>query len=124
MTDDILQVQSALRSIEQLGEQFLDVRKQGIACDKQRNDAREAQTALRKRGEHGSVWLMRPGGVMMKLPTATAQSVLAADQVELEQRAAEVRREEKRLVSLLAAKGAAPGSLGPGTLEALLRLKG
>ncbi|GFH31370.1 hypothetical protein HaLaN_30403, partial [Haematococcus lacustris] len=72
MTDDILQVQSALRNIEQLGEQFLDVRKQ----------------------------------------------------VELEQRAAEVRREEKRLVSLLAAKGAAPGSLGPGTLEALLRLKG
>ncbi|GFH17623.1 hypothetical protein HaLaN_14293 [Haematococcus lacustris] len=80
MTDDILEVQSALRNIEQLGEQFLDVRKQ--VCSQK----------------------------------------LA--QVELEQRAAEVRREEKRLVSLLAAKGAAPGSLGPGTLEALLRLKG
>jgi hypothetical protein len=67
----------ALIDTERLGELFLNARKAKVEADKQRQSLREALTALRKGSQassQGSVYLLRPGGVLAKfsLPSAVA----------------------------------------------------
>jgi chaperonin cofactor prefoldin len=99
-----------------------------IDADRQRNEVREALTALRKAAPApSSVVLLQPGGVFVRSPAAGATAALEARGRELERRVEALREEQKRLIRLLEERGGvASGSAGwgEGLTGAALRLRG
>jgi hypothetical protein len=127
---------------------FLRIHRQLVQLDRARQENREGLTAIRKEeraaaardaGRHAStsspspvsvleekevkVWLMRPGGVMLRMPSTAAKGLLEAEQARVEEGMAERRRDQKRLVAALADRGIQPEAVGPGLLNAFLTLE-
>uniref|UniRef100_A0A7S0R1T5 P53 and DNA damage-regulated protein 1 n=1 Tax=Chlamydomonas leiostraca TaxID=1034604 RepID=A0A7S0R1T5_9CHLO len=121
MGTTMLKLQDALSETERLGERFLDVRAQMVALDKQRQENREALTAVRKQ-QDDKVWLQRGSTGLWKLPKQRAIEHLEQDQKHIDQQLDELTRELKKLTALLADKGAGP-AVGPGMLNAMLHLR-
>lgn len=122
-TGTLAKLQIAIQETERLGEVFLDVRAEAVACDKLRQEAREAMTAIRKQKATQDVILARPAGVVVQVAVPQAVNMLQADLEGYEARLTTLRAEEKRLIGLLAEKGAGPGRVGPGMLRAMLNLQ-
>mmetsp|Transcript_5301 Transcript_5301/g.11603 ORF Transcript_5301/g.11603 Transcript_5301/m.11603 type:complete len:133 (-) Transcript_5301:154-552(-) len=125
LSDDktMLKLQDALVDTERLGELFIDLRNKIIDSDRRRQELREGLTALRKQHAEPKIWLQRPGNIMIKATSEDAQKRITKDLSLIELQLQQYRAEEKKLIALLADKGVAPSSLGPGMLNAMLTLK-
>ncbi|KAK3284099.1 hypothetical protein CYMTET_8235 [Cymbomonas tetramitiformis] len=127
------ELQQAVSEVERLGEEFLTAKAQVVECDRARNANREALTAIRKKGGgeselgcFGSTskgFLLRPGGVFIRLSNEQATSILQRDQARLDEEVQKSRQDMKIITRSLHEKGGTPSHLSPGLLNAMITLK-
>mmetsp|Transcript_38366 Transcript_38366/g.108447 ORF Transcript_38366/g.108447 Transcript_38366/m.108447 type:complete len:140 (+) Transcript_38366:265-684(+) len=130
-------LRSALQQVEYDAQLLLDAKKKMVEADRERNGLREAATALRKWDDgaacdtgrplwagvtQNDVWVMQPGGVVLKLNRQQASEHISGRQALQERLVKELRAEEKRLMAQLADKGGVM-EVQEGVLKALLTLK-
>eukprot|EP00899_Mesostigma_viride_P006550 jgi/Mesvir1/15897/Mv02800-RA.1 len=139
MDRDMARLIQGLEEVEKVGDDILALKAKSVLCDATRNGNREALRWLRsftptatpgavspgdQPKKDAKVWVMRPGGVLLRMPTSKALAMVTRDQegVELENTLIASKLKEKTLE--LANKGGAPETVGPGLLQAMATLKG
>ena len=110
-----------------MGQSLQDARDGAVRADKERQFAREGRSGLRpllKEGRGNSrAYVARPGGVLVRLPLAMADAVLAGDIERGDADYAGHRAAQKAAVAELRDSGGLPPSVTPEMLRPFLELK-
>lgn len=110
-----------------MGQSLQDARDGAVRADKDRQFAREGRAGLRpmlKEGRGNSrAFVARPGGVLVRLPLAVADAVLASDIERGDADYAGHRAAQKGALAQLRDAGGLPPSVTPEMLRPFLELK-
>lgn len=116
-------LQSAVVDVERLGEVFLENKDQILQASKRHRETEEAVNALRKsRIQNSKTFLVSPTGTFLRTNNLDAIAQMESELLQQRDCLDRLHKEQKRLIALLAEKGASPESVGPGLLGAMLNL--
>mmetsp|Transcript_54105 Transcript_54105/g.171658 ORF Transcript_54105/g.171658 Transcript_54105/m.171658 type:complete len:135 (+) Transcript_54105:168-572(+) len=127
-------LQRGLEDAERIGGDVVIVRERMVECDRLRQANREGLSVLRKGGveagkpsrevgEDEKQWVLRPGGVFVRLPHKKAISALTRDQKGLDEEIRSLEKVVKEKAQQLGEAGALHDTVGPGMLGAFLHLQ-
>mmetsp|Transcript_23208 Transcript_23208/g.56984 ORF Transcript_23208/g.56984 Transcript_23208/m.56984 type:complete len:141 (+) Transcript_23208:73-495(+) len=124
-----------IQQVEVAGDHLKVARAMAVELDIRRQGNRECLVALRKQEKAAAepvrgvepppanAWVFRPGQVIVRMPRGEAKALVETDQEAVEVEIRDNERAVKRALKDLDDKGAIPGSVGSGLLNAFVNLE-